>query len=115
MGDRHRLLFNLFNVFEKHLLVTTREFESQKEKISHGDMVNSALACQALQGILFFNGGELSGASQPHKHLQILPNEARELPIFKQMYEFAKTAKTNKNEVLRYEHFNFMHGIVVIA
>jgi ATP adenylyltransferase len=36
----------------------------------------------ALNGVLFFNGGKTSGASQPHKHLQLLPEHAKSLPIF---------------------------------
>jgi len=56
-------------------------------------MVNAGLACEALNGIIFFNGGEFSGASQKHKHLQILPNEAKELPIFKQIYNFVSSTK----------------------
>ena len=40
-------------------------------------MLHSALVREALDGVLFFNGGTLSGASQPHKHLQVLPHEAK--------------------------------------
>jgi ATP adenylyltransferase/5',5'''-P-1,P-4-tetraphosphate phosphorylase II len=91
LGNSHRLLFNKFNIYDNHLLVVTREFESQKEPISQGDMVYAGLVCEALQGILFFNGGVLSGASQPHKHLQILPSKAKELPIFADVLQWTKS------------------------
>jgi ATP adenylyltransferase len=96
LGATHRLLFNKFNIYDKHLLVVTREFESQKEPISHGDMLHAGMACEALKGIVFFNGGELSGASQPHKHLQILPKKAREMPIFSQMLLWAQSTPKDR-------------------
>jgi sulfate adenylyltransferase (ADP) / ATP adenylyltransferase len=117
LGDRHRLLFNKFNIYDNHLLVVTREFESQKEQVSRGDLVNAGLVCEALQGIVFFNGGELSGASQPHKHLQILPNKARELPIFADVRQWVQSLPEEKHqagEVIRFDKFEFLHGIVAI-
>jgi ATP adenylyltransferase len=94
----------------------TKEFESQKEKITHSDMTQSALVCQALNGILFFNGGDASGSSQAHKHLQILPNQAYELPIFKEIYEFVTgEPRVEGQNILKFSKFNFLHGIVPVS
>lgn len=35
----------------------------------------------ALHGIYYFNSGPESGASQKHKHIQILPSESMNLPL----------------------------------
>lgn len=95
--------------------MVTREFESQKERISRGDMLTAGLVCEALEGILFFNGGDLSGASQPHKHLQILPNQARQLPIFAEMLQWVRSLPAGgPDEVLRFEKFDFLHGVVAV-
>jgi sulfate adenylyltransferase (ADP) / ATP adenylyltransferase len=115
MGDSHRLLFNKFNIYHKHLLVVTRQFESQKDRLTRKDLVNGALACEALQGVLFFNGGDLSGSSQPHKHMQVLPSEARELPIFSEIYQYIQSRPEGPpKEIVRFDKFDFLHGIVAI-
>ena len=54
------------------------------------DILKGTEVFLALKGILFFNGGELSGASQPVKHLQVLPEEATELPIFDAIKKFVE-------------------------
>lgn len=51
----------------------TKEFQSQNDKLTKEDISYAALASEAVNGLLFFNGGAKSGATQPHKHLQVLP------------------------------------------
>jgi ATP adenylyltransferase/5',5'''-P-1,P-4-tetraphosphate phosphorylase II len=40
---------------------------------------------KSLNGLFFYNSGPLSGFSQQHKHIQILPSEALMLPIINQI------------------------------
>lgn len=69
----HRVLLNKFNVIERHALIVTRTFVSQTAPLTLADM-QAALGCLAeWDGLLFYNGGEAAGASQPHKHLQMVP------------------------------------------
>jgi len=72
LGDRHRLLLNKFNVLPHHLLLVTREFESQNDLLNRDDFTALAELMLAVDGLAFFNGGTLAGASQPHKHLQLI-------------------------------------------
>ena len=37
MPPNHRLIFNKYNLFEKHLLVVTKEFRDQTERLSRED------------------------------------------------------------------------------
>jgi len=73
IGPAHIALLNKFNVMDRHLLLVTREFEDQEELLTPADF--SALwTCMAeYEAIGFYNGGEAAGASQAHKHLQIVP------------------------------------------
>lgn len=41
------------------------------------------LTVKALEGMFYFNCGPESGASQPHKHIQIFPREGFDLPLNK--------------------------------
>lgn len=73
ISETHVALLNKFNVVEDHLLVVTRKFEDQEMLLTLHDF-EALLACMAeYRAFGFYNGGEAAGASQKHKHLQIVP------------------------------------------
>ena len=73
VSPNHVLLLNKFNVLDDHLLLVTREFESQERLLTPDDFA-ALLRCMAqYEGLAFYNGGEVAGASQQHKHLQLVP------------------------------------------
>ena len=69
----HVCLLNKFNVVEHHLLIVTRVFEEQESWLTHADFEALALCMSGLDGLAFYNSGEAAGASQRHKHLQLIP------------------------------------------
>ncbi|BCG01886.1 ATP adenylyltransferase (plasmid) [Paraburkholderia sp. PGU19] len=73
ISDTHLALLNKFNVIDHHLLIVTRDFQRQEALLDLADF-EALMACMAeFDGIGFYNGGPEAGASQPHKHLQIVP------------------------------------------
>ncbi|RDK00872.1 ATP adenylyltransferase family protein [Paraburkholderia lacunae] len=73
ISDTHVALLNKFNVIDHHLLIVTRSFRSQETLLDLADFA-ALIACMAeFDGLGFYNGGVDAGASQPHKHLQIVP------------------------------------------
>jgi ATP adenylyltransferase len=73
ISDTHVALLNKFNVIDHHLLIVTRSFRSQETLLDLADFA-ALIACMAeFDGLGFYNGGADAGASQPHKHLQIVP------------------------------------------
>jgi len=69
----HVCLLNKFNVIDHHLLIVTREFEEQ-ERLLNRDDFEALWTCMAeFDGLAFYNGGGVAGASQRHKHLQMVP------------------------------------------
>jgi ATP adenylyltransferase len=73
ISKTHVALLNKFNVVEHHLLIVTREFEDQEMLLTLKDF-DALLACMSEYNSLgFYNGGEAAGASQKHKHLQLVP------------------------------------------
>jgi sulfate adenylyltransferase (ADP) / ATP adenylyltransferase len=76
----HRLVLNKFAIVPEHFILATRDFKPQTHLLERGD-VDAAYACvQAYHSagqelFVFFNSGDHSGASQPHRHLQLLPIE----------------------------------------
>ncbi|MEM6400668.1 MAG: DUF4922 domain-containing protein, partial [Cyanobacteria bacterium P01_D01_bin.116] len=73
ISQTHLCLLNKFNVVENHLLIVTREFEEQESLLNWPDF-QAMWACLAeIDGLVFYNGGKIAGASQKHKHLQLVP------------------------------------------
>ncbi|KAA1009809.1 phosphorylase [Paraburkholderia panacisoli] len=73
ISDTHLALLNKFNVIDNHLLIVTRDFEPQEALLNLADF-ESLMTCLAeFDGIGFYNAGAAAGASQAHKHLQIVP------------------------------------------
>ena len=73
LSTTHVCILNKFNVVPHHLLLITREFESQENLLNKADFVAMCQVLQEVDGLGFYNGGKLAGASQPHKHLQVIP------------------------------------------
>jgi ATP adenylyltransferase len=73
IGDTHVAVLNKFNVVEKHLLLVTRRFEDQEMLLTPADFAALWSCLRAYDALGFYNGGRMAGASQPHKHLQLVP------------------------------------------
>ncbi|OGW40807.1 MAG: phosphorylase [Nitrospirae bacterium RBG_13_39_12] len=85
ISETHVALLNKFNVVEYHLLIVTRHFEKQETLLTLQDFTALWACMSEYNGLGFYNGGDAAGASQPHKHLQIVPlplfSEGPEIPI----------------------------------
>ncbi len=76
IGDvppRHLSVLNKFNVLDHHLLIVTRGFEPQETLLTRDDFEALARCMSEVDGLGFYNGGTVAGASQAHKHLQLVP------------------------------------------
>jgi ATP adenylyltransferase len=73
IGDRHVALLNKYNLVERHLLIVTREYEKQESPLTAADLEAARFCLDAIEGLVFYNAGTAAGASQTHKHLQLVP------------------------------------------
>ena len=73
LTDTHLCLLNKFNAVDHHLLMITREFEEQENQLNLADFLAVTLTLKEIEGLVFYNSGKLAGASQRHKHLQLVP------------------------------------------
>lgn len=69
----HLCVLNKFNVLDQHLLIVTRAFEPQQALLNLGDFAALLSCMDETYGLGFYNGGTIAGASQAHKHLQLVP------------------------------------------
>lgn len=72
-SDTHWCLLNKYPVLDRHLLLVTRRFAPQEAWLDAADWTALATGLAAVDGLGFYNGGAAAGASQPHKHLQLVP------------------------------------------
>ncbi|SDE11537.1 ATP adenylyltransferase family protein [Paraburkholderia lycopersici] len=73
LSPTHVALLNKFNVIDQHLLIVTRSYEPQEALLDAADFSALLAAMREIDGLGFYNGGAAAGASQAHKHLQMVP------------------------------------------
>lgn len=66
-------LLNKYNVVDRHVLIVTRELEEQEAPLDVEDFDAAWTCLDAIDGLVFYNAGPTAGASQVHKHLQLVP------------------------------------------
>lgn len=74
-------MLNKFAVVPEHFILVTRAFKQQTHLLGADDLAAAHACVRAYHDhdggggglFVFFNSGEHSGASQPHRHLQLLP------------------------------------------
>lgn len=85
ISDTHLFLLNKFNVVDHHLLIITRAFEEQETWLTLRDFEAMWVGLAEFEALAFYNGGAAAGASQRHKHLQMVPlpmgSDELQLPI----------------------------------
>lgn len=85
----HNLVLNKFAIVPEHFILATSAFRSQTDLLDEDDLAVTYGCIEAYhthcergdeessahEGELFafYNSGEFSGASQPHRHIQLLP------------------------------------------
>ncbi|KAN0042105.1 hypothetical protein ACTFIV_004664 [Dictyostelium citrinum] len=70
--DRHNLVLNKYNVSNHHSIIATKNFENQVNPLNQFDFKAIWKCIRECDMLCFFNCGPNSGASQPHKHVQLL-------------------------------------------
>jgi ATP adenylyltransferase len=80
----HLLVLNKFPIIAEHFILATKLNKQQTLVLEQDDLEATYACLKAWQDetsnmqkrlFAFFNSGEHSGASQPHRHLQFLPVE----------------------------------------
>ena len=113
ISPTHLCLLNKFNVVNHHLLIVTRDFEYQENWLNLADFQALWVCMQEIDGLAFYNGGKIAGASQRHKHLQLIPlpfiPEECHLPI-----KPAIATAVFKDSLGTIPQFPFRHAIALL-
>jgi ATP adenylyltransferase len=73
VGNEHVLILNKYPVQLGHMLLISQSWQPQVGWLSLMDWTAACQVNQDTGGLWFFNSGPQAGASQPHRHLQLLP------------------------------------------
>ncbi|KAG9295778.1 hypothetical protein G9A89_009007 [Geosiphon pyriformis] len=107
------VLLNKYCVIPYHILVVTKEFEKQTDPLFPRDLGavwHYMMQIQNKKSIAFYNCGEASGASQFHKHLQLIPL-ADNLPI--ETY-LNRAQYKRPGEIFQFPHWSFIHHVLLL-
>ncbi len=102
----HVALLNKFNVVDHHLLIVTSDFEPQEARLNQADFVALWSCLLEYSSLGFYNSGTESGASQPHKHLQVIPLSEGNAVTLEPLYGLclADAQRIGKSPQLPFEH-----------
>ncbi len=85
LTENRLILLNKYNVIDHHLLIVSGDYEDQRLPLGEEDFVALSLLMAKFPSLGFYNGGKEAGASQMHRHLQVVPLQkegvGRELPL----------------------------------
>jgi ATP adenylyltransferase len=73
IGDDHVVILNKYPVQIGHMLLITRDWAPQNGWLNASDWSALTSVDRNTTGLWFFNSNPNAGASQPHRHLQLLP------------------------------------------
>ena len=73
VGEHHALILNKYPVQLGHMLLVTRAWAPQTDWLQQQDWNAIGAVDSNTTGLWFFNSGPAAGASQPHRHVQLLP------------------------------------------
>ena len=107
IGTDHQLILNKYPVQLGHILLITNEWKEQNGWIELKDWEAIKKVNKDTTGLWFFNSGPLAGASQPHRHFQLLRRNSSELSCPREKWilnfnnENYKNEKFTKNIIIR--------------
>ena len=72
IGNNHQLILNKYPVQQGHILLITNTWKPQNGWLDIKDWIAIQKVNKDTSGLWFFNSSPIAGASQPHRHFQLL-------------------------------------------
>jgi len=98
IGKYHQLILNKYPVQLGHILLITNEWKEQNGWLDIKDWEAIKEVNKDTSGLWFFNSGPLAGASQPHRHVQLLRRDPSELSCPREKWILDLNNVNYKNE-----------------
>lgn len=118
-SNHHNILLNKFSVIKYHILLTTVDFQSQLDPLNINDLNSMWWTLNEIKKggyneLAFFNCGENSGASQPHKHLQVIAmnKEKQDMPPVNNII-MEEGQSVGRGKIFKISQYDFIHGCIL--
>ena len=114
IGENHQLILNKYPVQKGHILLITNTWKPQNGWLDINDWIAIQKVNKDTSGLWFFNSCPMAGASQPHRHIQLLRRAKNDVscPREKWFLELKFSGDTNnklkKSTVV--SEFNFLES-----
>ena len=118
IGTNHQLILNKYPVQKGHILLITNTWRPQDGWLDINDWIAIQMVNEDTSGLWFFNSSPIAGASQPHRHFQLLRRDHGEIicPREKWFLDLENNndqdSKLKKNAVV--SKFNFLDNSINI-
>ena len=101
INDKHTLILNKYPVQIGHMLLITNTWKPQNGWLDKEDFEAIQNVDNDTTGLWFFNSSKEAGASQPHRHFQLLPRHFTDsiCPRFDWFCSLLNNTKENKSEI----------------
>ena len=114
IGNHHQLILNKYPVQSGHILLITNSWKPQNGWLDINDWVAIQKVNKNTSGLWFFNSSPIAGASQPHRHFQLLRRSNGQVACPREKW-FLDLKISNENETklkksIVVSHFNFQEN-----
>ena len=96
IGKYHQLILNKYPVQKGHILLITNKWKPQNGWLDLNDWIAIQKVNRDTSGLWFFNSSPKAGASQPHRHIQLLRRSHGEFSCPREKW-FLDLKKRNDN------------------
>ncbi len=118
IGTNHQLILNKYPVQKGHILLITNTWKPQDGWLDINDWLAIQMVNNDTSGLWFFNSSPIAGASQPHRHFQLLRRDYGEITCPREKWFLDleinndQDSKLKKNVVV--SAFNFLDNSINI-
>ena len=118
IGTDHQLILNKYPVQKGHVLLITNTWRPQDGWLDINDWIAIQMVNNDTSGLWFFNSSPIAGASQPHRHFQLLRRDHDEITCPREKWFLDleinndQDSKLKKNIIV--SKFNFLDNSINI-
>ena len=116
IGDNHQLILNKYPVQKGHILLITNNWKPQNGWLDINDWKAIQLVNKDTSGLWFFNSSPIAGASQPHRHFQLLRRSKDEISCPREKWFLEMKLNKNSDSKLKkniiVSQFNFLENSI---
>ena len=114
IGNHHQLILNKYPVQSGHILLITNSWKPQNGWLDINDWVAIQKVNKNTSGLWFFNSSPIAGASQPHRHFQLLRRSNDQVSCPREKWfldlKISNEQETKLKKSIVVSHLNFLEN-----